>query len=288
MADGGAAPPPEAVRRSMSKGMLTMVVVVVAVLAFAGGIGVGMVFFGGGGGPPAKEFLITGTNVPFPPFEDFNTTSGQFEGFDIDIAKLVAEEAGRTLVIQQFADFQALLTTVGQGGVDMAVSAITITAARNNTMDFANPYYNANQGILVQTSSTLTCANSVCEPTDLASLTIGVQLGTTSEAWIDENVAPLMSDPANQIVRYTQVDTELAALRLGSLDAVMLDAAPAESFASAPSSGLRVAGLVITGELYGFAVPNGDPDGLVAIINRVLARIMSDGTYDQLIEKWFG
>ncbi|HLB69349.1 MAG TPA: transporter substrate-binding domain-containing protein, partial [Thermoplasmata archaeon] len=138
------------------------------------------------------------------------------------------------------------------------------------------------------TSSTLTCANNVCEPTDLASLTIGVQLGTTSEAWIDENVAPLMSDPANQIVRYTQVDTELAALRLGSLDAVMLDAAPAQSFASAPSSGLRVAGLVITGELYGFAVPNGDPDGLVAIINRVLARIVSDGTYDQLIEKWFG
>ena len=120
MAGGGAAPPPEAVRKG---GVSTVLVVVIAIVTFAAGIGVGYVAFPSA--PPAKTILLVGTNVPFPPFEDFNTSSGQFEGFDIDIAKLIAAELGRTLVVQQFADFQVLLATVGTGGVDMAASAIT-------------------------------------------------------------------------------------------------------------------------------------------------------------------
>ena len=287
MAQGGG-PPLEAVRGGVGKTVFAVAVIVVAIVAFLAGLGLGNVIYGV---KPPKQFLLVGTNVPFAPFENFNTSSGEFEGFDIEIARLIAQEAGRTLVIRQFADFQALLTAVGQGGVDMAASAITMSgtsgAARNATMDFSNPYYNANQGVLAQASDPFTCSGE-CAPSELAPLTIGVQLGTTSEAWVDDNVAPLMANPSTQIVRFTLVDTEIAALKQGALDVVVIDLGPAESFAGGTGSNLKVAGEITTNELYGFAVPNGDPDGLVAIINRVLARIIADGTYDQLIQTWFG
>jgi len=289
---GGTAPPPEAVRKGVSRSLFATVVVVVAIIAFVGGLGVGNVLFGGKTSEAARKYLVVGTNIPFPPFEDFNTTTGQYEGFDIDLVKLISAAAGRTLVIQNYADFKVLLTTVGQGGVDMAASAITMSgdvgAKRNETMSFSDPYYNANQGVLARSSSTLTCASNVCTADDLKTLVVGVQSGTTSEAWVDENLKPLMSDPNTQIRRFTAVDTELAALTQGQLDIVIIDLGPAEALAAASSGAMKVVGQIITGELYGFAVQKGDPQGLLPIINSVLAQARANGTYQQLLTKWFG
>src|SRR5439155_6376768 len=131
------APPPEAVRRGVGKTLFIVTVIVVAIIAFLGGIGVSSLI------APARARLVVGTNAPFPPFESYNDTNGQFEGFDIDIAKLVADRLGRDLVVRNFNDFNIHLTTVGKGGVDMAVSAITMSGKkwtdRNTTMNFWNP-----------------------------------------------------------------------------------------------------------------------------------------------------
>src|SRR5437867_7986485 len=121
MAAGGAAPPPEAVRR---KGVSGAVTVLLAIVMLVAGVGIGYVLF-----RPVSHDLVVGTNVPFPPFEDFNGSSGNFEGFDIDLAQLIANETGRNLVIRQFASFTALLGAVGQGAVDFGVSAVTMSGS---------------------------------------------------------------------------------------------------------------------------------------------------------------
>lgn len=287
MAEGGAAPPAEAVRRGVSRSLFTLTVLAVAVVAFLGGLGVGSVFFAGGPAP-ARTTLVVAIQAPWPPFVDFNTSSGEFEGFEIDLVNLIAEELNLTPVFRQFSSFPTLLAETGKGAVDMASASITITDARNATMDFSDPYYSADQGILVQTSSTLSCANDLCTANDLRNETIGVQQGTTSQAWVNDNVRSLMADPDNQIKVFTAVETEIAALKAGTLTVVMLDLPVAEAFANAPSSGLRVEGRIITNELYGFGLPNGDPARLGPVINTVLAKIKADGTYDDLITQWFG
>jgi len=281
-----AAPPPEAVRGGVSKTLFVVTVVIVAIIAFLGGVGVAGVILPRT--PPAKTNLIVATNVPFPPFEDFNTTWGGFEGFDIDLSQLIATQLGRTLVIRQFTDFQALLGTTGKGGVDMAASAITssgVTGAnRSKFMSFSDSYYDANQGALVQTSSTFACAvPSNCTGADFANLNVGVQQGTTSEAWLNDN-----KDPTTTVTPFTAVDTMLAALRLGSIDAVIIDYGPAQSFAAGSGGALRVGGTIITNELYSFAVPLGDPDRILPVINQLLTQIKADGRYNTLITKWFG
>ena len=72
---GGAAPPPEARRAGVGKGIFAVIVIVVAVLALGGGLALGPLVF-----PPAAQVptLVVGTNIPFPPFEDYNTTTSTF------------------------------------------------------------------------------------------------------------------------------------------------------------------------------------------------------------------
>src|SRR5207245_11671988 len=81
-----------------------------------------------------------------------------------------------------FRDFSALLAAVSVGRMDIAVGAITengaVGAQRNNSMDFSNPYYVSNQGILKRANdNTASCAAAICTVADLntTTLTIGAQ-----------------------------------------------------------------------------------------------------------------
>jgi polar amino acid transport system substrate-binding protein len=282
--------PPEAVRRGISRGAFVGAVIVVALIMLGAGVFVGKTLYGGTKST-ASGFLVVGTNIPFPPFEDYNYSTGTYFGFDIDLAGMIANASHRTMVIQNYADFSLLLSTVGKGGLDMVASAVTESgttgANRNMTMAFSTPYYNANQAVLVQSSSTLTCAASTCTQNDLKTKIVGVQSGTTSQSWADQYLAPNMTNANTQYQKFTTVDTEITALRAGSLDAVVIDAGPAAAIAGSSSGALKVAGTIITGELYGFAVAHGDPEGLLPIINSVITKAEADGTYQALIHKWF-
>lgn len=285
---GGAAPPSEAMRGRGAGRITTIIAIAVAIVAFVAGIGAGYFVFSP---PPAKAKLVVATNIPFPPFESYNDTLGRFVGFDIDLASLIANATGRQLVVRNFDSFDLLLTTVGNGGVDMAASAITMSgsagARRNMTMSFSAPYYNANQAVITLASDTTVCPSSVCTTQQLGNKTIGVQSGTTSESWVDANIKPFDPNNATHIHRYDSVTTELQALKNGVYEFMIIDAAPAANIASGSSGTLKLLGAIITNELYGFAVAHGDPQGLVPSINSVLAQIKASGVYNQLLSKWF-
>ncbi len=286
---GGAAPPPEAKRGGAARTIGIAVALVIAVVTFLAGLGLGYFVFAP---PPAKTIFVVGTNVPFPPFESYNDTTGKYYGFDIDIAQLVANALGRPMQVRNFQDFGILLTTVGHGGVDMAVSAITESgdtgAARNATMSFSNPYYNANQAAIVLSSSSFACPNSICNATQILGHTIGVQSATTSESWVDSDITPYDPNNASDIHRYASVSNEIDALRTGVYQIMIIDAGPAASIVKASGGQFKLAGTIITNELYGLAVAHNDPNGYLPTINSVLSQIKANGTYDQLITKWFG
>lgn len=285
MAEGGATPPPEAVRKG--GGVSAAVTIVIAVVTFLAGIGAGFFIFSA---PPAKAKLVVGTNAPFPPFEEYNDTLGTFVGFDMDIAKLVADALGRELVIRNFNDFDLLLATVGQGGVDVSMAAITMSgtkgAQRNQTMDFSDPYYSANQGIIVRSGDAFTCgSDQICTQQEVLGHTIGVQSGTTSEGWVDEFIT---NNQTEEIFRYRDVVDEINALKNSIYQLMIIDEGPARAIVSGSGGQLKFAGTIITNELYGIAVANNDPKGYLPTINSVLQQIKQDGRYDDLLRKWFG
>jgi ABC-type amino acid transport substrate-binding protein len=273
-------------RRGVSRGLFVATVVIVAVIMLAAGLYVGKTVLGSTSSS-AKPFVV-GTNVPFPPFEDYNLTTKTYFGFDIQFAGMIAQAMHRPLLITNYADFSALLTDAGVGVFDMAASAITesgsVGAGRNLSMTFSVPYYEANQALLVRSASSITCAASGCTVAVMASLKIGLQSGTSSEDWADAYLKP--NETTGTITEFTSVDTEVTALEAGALDAVMIDTGPAASLAAGSGGALRVAGIIHTGELYGFAVAHGDPNDYIPVINGVIYTAMRNGTYQSMITYW--
>lgn len=86
----------------------------------------------------ADQQLVVATNAEFAPWEYKEGT--KFYGIDMEIAKLIADELGLELVIEDM-DFDNVVGSVGKNGIDIAMSGITITAERLEVINFSNPYY---------------------------------------------------------------------------------------------------------------------------------------------------
>lgn len=86
----------------------------------------------------ADKQLVVATNAEFAPWE--YTKGDSFLGIDMEIAKLIADELGLELVIEDMA-FDAVVGAVGKQSVDIAMSGITVTTERLNVINFSDPYY---------------------------------------------------------------------------------------------------------------------------------------------------
>ena len=130
---------------------------------------------GGGGG----EKLTVGSDVPYPPFEEFGNTKTEFKGFDVELVEAIAAKIDRT---PEFKDtsFDTIFRDLAQGKFDMVASATTITDEREETVDFTNPYYLPSaQSIVVKKGN-----SDLKTDKDLEGLVVGVQQGTTGEEYV--------------------------------------------------------------------------------------------------------
>lgn len=233
--------------------------------------------------------LRVGTNAPFPPFEFYDSNSN-LVGFDIDLADALSLRLTYAPAWTDYADFTVLLASVGSGSVDMGASAITssgaVGAQRNLTMYFSIPYYLVTFGVLVPSSSNLTCTASACTPANLANRTVGVVAGTSEEAWVQANLVTSGVTPPSYVLTYTSTTTLVSAVSTGSVSMGILDAHAA--VAAANGTSLRVAGLVATGEQYSLAFPK-TAAGLALRdrVNGVLQAMALDGGLQALYSKWF-
>jgi arginine/lysine/histidine/glutamine transport system substrate-binding/permease protein len=225
------------------------------------------------GGSDSVETLVVATEPAFPPFE-FQNDDGSYDGFDIDLMNAIADAAGFEVQYESLP-FDGIIPALQAGTVDAAISAMTITEARLETVDFSSPYFKAGLAIAVEEDNT--------EITSLESLegkTIAVQIGTTG------------AEKANSIEGATVSTFDSAPLALqelanGNADAVINDApVTLDAIASGNIDGITVIGELLTEEFYGIATPQG-ADSL-ELINSGLATIIENGTYADIYSKWFG
>ena len=120
-----------------------------------------------------KEYgkLVVATSPDFPPFESLDK-AGNVIGWDIDVAKALAEKLGVELEIQKM-EFDAVLSSVAAGKVHIGMAGISNTAKRDESVDFSLNVFDSSQMIIVRTDNT-----SINGPMDLAGKTVAVQAGT--------------------------------------------------------------------------------------------------------------
>ena len=219
----------------------------------------------------AAGTIKVGTNSGWPPFEMVNTTTGELEGFDIDLAELCADYLGVTVTWIDM-DFDALIGACETGTIDMIASATFITAARCEVLEPLCWYIRTNEVVVTLMDSTL----EIDSLDDLVGYDVGVQTGTTEDEGLSDIDGVILH-------RYPVVETMFQDLDSGVLDAVFVDE---------PIVGLY-------GEIYSlkiiftnpapptaFYIRYGNPK-LSGALNSAIAEAFADGSLDALIEKWF-
>ncbi|MCR6491408.1 basic amino acid ABC transporter substrate-binding protein [Cellulomonas sp. P24] len=214
--------------------------------------------------------LTVCTNPPYEPFE-YTDASGKVVGFDIDLTNEVAKDLGVTLttVVSPFESIQSGVA-LDTNTCDIVASGITITPEREAKIDFSDPYFNADQGLLVKAGSSLKTA------ADLVGKKVAVQQATTGETWAkDHNL---------DAVQFEDLGLQVQALQTGQVDAVINDVAVLGPFVK---QGYSMNANFSTGEKYGLGVKKGNT-ALLDAVNKTLARVQSDGTYTTLYTKNIG
>jgi polar amino acid transport system substrate-binding protein len=225
---------------------------------------------------PAKVYVV-GTDAAYAPFESQNE-KGEIVGFDIEVVSAVAKKAGLEVKFVN-TPWEGIFKTLDQGDRDLLVSAVTITDERKQSMDFSNPYFDAQQLIAVKANS------KISKFDDLKKLKVGVQTGTTG----DEVVTKLQGKTSANIKRFESTPLALKELEAGGVDAVVADNGVVINYVT-NNSGSKfktVADKAFAPEQYGIVVKKGNAD-LLGKINKGLADIKADGTYDQIYAKYFG
>jgi len=231
---------------------------------------------GAGGVPLIKAgTIVTCTHIPYPPFQV--EKDGKIVGFDVDLVDLVAKKLG---VKQDFIDtpFENFKTGafLNSGQCDLVAAGMTITEPRRKNIDFSDPYFDANQALLVKRGSGVTNLETL--------KTTGKKVGTQAQTTGEDFTKSKGFDP----VSFESSDALLNGLRSGQVETVIEDHPVVQSWMKDPSnSAFEIAAYLNTGEQLGIAVKKGNTK-LLATINEVLAQARADGTYQRLYERWFG
>lgn len=180
----------------------------------------------------SKDQLVVATNAAFEPFE--YTVGDSYAGIDMEIAKLLADELGKELVIDNM-DFDAVCLSVGQHKCDIAMAGLTVNPDREASVTFSKTYYKASQKVVVKGDDTTfddcKTADDVLKKLQSfdASVKIGYQNGTTGGMYINNE-----SDYASNNLKVTGKGYKNGSLAVqdlinGNINYVIIDSAPADS-----------------------------------------------------------
>lgn len=219
--------------------------------------------------------LTVCSEVPYEPFEfeDPNGPAG-YSGFDIEMMDAIAKEMDLTLAVAN-TPFDGIWLQPAAGACDVVASAMTITEERAENALFSDPYFEAEQSLLV------TADNDGLKLADTDGMKIGVQVGTTGELYAQEN-AP----EGAELVSFDEGAALFLAIESATVDAILQDL-PVNGFRAVQDPKFVVTETYTTDEQYGFAVAL-DNTGLADQINSALKTLRDNDTYGDIHEKYFG
>ena len=184
----------------------------------------------------SKDQLVVATNAAFEPFE--YTKGDSYYGIDMEIAKLLADELGKELVIENM-DFDAVCLSVSQQKCDIAMAGLTINEEREEYVTFTDSYYSASQRLIVPSNVTTfdDCKTADDVAAKLAetksSDQIGVQQGTTGQYYVEGSEDWDFPGLPAKCVTYKSGSLAVQDMLNGNIQYVIIDAAPATAITEA-------------------------------------------------------
>ncbi len=231
----------------------------------------------------AKGKMVVGIKYDQPGVGQRNPTNNSFEGFDVDIAKLMAVGifGGTKETVDNKIEFKEAVSKnrepfLQNGDVDIVVASYTINDTRKQVVDFAGPYLLAHQDILVKSAD-----NSIKAVGDLNGKKVCSVQGSTSE----KNV--VAKAPKAELVSFDDYSKCTEALTDGRVVAVTTDGPILAGYVAKGNGAFKVLNAPFTDEPYGIGLKKGD-DVFRAFLNDRLEKIEADGQWAKAFEATLG
>lgn len=219
--------------------------------------------------------LRVGVEAKYPPFESLSP-KGEFEGFDIELAREIGRSLGRPVTFRDM-DWDSLIPELQADRIDLVCSGMSFTPERAQIVDFTRPYAQSPMSVLVNVEK----SKDVVRPAQLddPAVQIAVQRGTTGAK---------KAKAAFPRARFTEFDTENEAateVGTGRCHAFVYDYLSVEKYARQYPKTTRVLDESLGAEDYCIAVKKGAP--LLQQIDGVLEQAKKPGgAIDLLMAKW--
>ena len=234
----------------------------------------------GGSGSSDDTKTVTykvGTEPTFPPF-DTTDDDQNIVGLDMDLIKAIGKDQGFEVTFENLS-FDGLIPALKAGNIDIVAAGMNKDdKERQKQVNFSDAYYESQLYVVVANDN-----NDIQSIDDLTTdMKVAAQTGTTGAEKVKElKEAGKIKDS----VIVDGLDTAMMQLINGDVSAVINDKPVNEAYMKKQPNKVKMVGDALNAENYGFAVAKGN-DELLEKINKGLANIKKDGTYDELVDEW--
>jgi glutamine transport system substrate-binding protein len=224
----------------------------------------------------SEKVYKVGVDTTYPPFE--YKDGNEYKGIDIDLINAIAKNQGFKIELNPM-DFGGIIPAMQANQLDVAIAGMSITDDRKKVVDFSTPYFDAGLTVVVKKENSTTKSVN-----DLKGKTVAVKKGTTGAKFAQDNAAKL----GIKVVQFNDSPAMFQEVSNGNADALIEDY-PVISYAIAQKDlGLKIVGDRLNGDQYGIAVLKGQNKDLLEKINKGLAELKKDGTYDKIVKTYLG
>ena len=202
--------------------------------------------------------------------------TGDVEGFDIDIAKQLANEILGDETKVEFVEVtsKTRIPLLNKGDIDAIIATMTISEERAKEVDFSDVYFEAGQSLLVEKGSPIQSIDDLTEDT-----TVLAVKGSTST----DNIREVAPD--TNVLEFENYAEAFTALKAGKGDTLTTDNSILLGMAAEDDS-FELVGDTFTDEPYGVAVKKGEQE-FVDALNEAFESLRSSGKYDEVFDTWF-
>lgn len=229
-----------------------------------------------GGEKVSEDKFIVGLDDSFPPM-GFRDESGEIVGFDIDLAKAVAEEMGMEVEFKA-VDWDGVILSLKKGDIDVIWNGLTVTPEREEEINFTSPYLANKQVLIVAKGS------DIEHKDDLAGGVLGIQMGSSSEKALEADAD--FNDSLSDVRKYGNNTEALMDLASGRVDVVLVDEIVGRYYMSLREGEYRVLPEFLEKEDYAVGVRKEDGEFLEQL-EEALNKVKNSEVGVNISKEWF-
>ena len=235
-------------------------------------VGLAMVF--SGATLAISEPFQAGVEAAFPPWS--YVENGEFKGIAIDAVREIAKEQGFEVEFKDLP-WASLIPALGANKIDMLVTGMFATAERDKIIDYAIPWWESNDVVVVAKDSQRTVASALC-----CEARIGTQAGSAHDGWIKDNLVEGELPTGVTLQTYEDFIGAAEDLKIGRIDSIVMTPDIAEDLIT-KGRDLKQVGVILTNRPWAMAVGQGDPKTILPKLNKGMVDLYKSGRWAEIV-----